>query len=92
MIQFIDDNRDRFGVEPICRVLTEHQVKIAPSSYYAFKCRPASARATSDAELSRKLSGCSGTVSSAAGSVVLAKSGDCCTAKGLSLPGARLSG
>ena len=51
MIQFIDDNRDRFGVEPICRVLTEHQVKIAPSSYYAFKCRPASARATSDAEL-----------------------------------------
>ena len=51
MIQFIDDHRDRFGVEPICRVLTEHQVKIAPSGYYAFKSRPASARATSDAEL-----------------------------------------
>jgi putative transposase len=51
VIQFIDDHRDRFGVEPICRVLTEHQVKIAPSGYYAFKSRPASARATSDAEL-----------------------------------------
>jgi putative transposase len=51
VIQFIDDHRDRFGVEPICRVLTEHRVKIAPSGYYAFKARPASARARSDAEL-----------------------------------------
>ncbi|MCS3845019.1 IS3 family transposase [Microbacterium sp. AK031] len=51
VVQFIDDHRDRFGVEPICRVLTEHGVKIAPSSYYAFKKRPASARAVSDAEL-----------------------------------------
>ncbi len=51
MIQFIDDHRDRFGVEPICRVLTEHQVKIAPSGYYAFKKRPASARSVADAEL-----------------------------------------
>ena len=51
MIQFIDDHRDRFGVEPICRVLTEHEVKIAPSGYYAFKKRPASARASSDAQL-----------------------------------------
>ncbi len=48
---FIDDYRDRFGVEPICRVLTEHGVKIAPSGYYAFKARPASARAVRDAEL-----------------------------------------
>ena len=51
VVQFIDDHRDRFGVEPICRVLTEHAVPIAPSGYYAFKKRPASARATSDAEL-----------------------------------------
>ena len=36
---FIDDHRDRFGVEPICRVLTEHGVTIAPSGYYAFKKR-----------------------------------------------------
>ena len=48
---FIDDHRDRFGVEPICRVLTEHGVKIAPSGYYAFKHRPPSARAVRDAEL-----------------------------------------
>ena len=43
--------RDRFGVEPICRVLTEHGVKIAPSGYYAFKKRPKSARALRDADL-----------------------------------------
>ena len=48
---FIDDHRDRFGVEPICRVLTEHGVKIAPSGYYAFKARPPSARALRDEEL-----------------------------------------
>jgi putative transposase len=51
VIQFIDDHRDRFGVEPICRVLSEHEVKIAPSGYYAFKKRPASPRAVRDAEL-----------------------------------------
>jgi putative transposase len=51
VVRFIDDHRDRFGVEPICRVLTEHGVKIAPSGYYAFKTRPASARTVSDAEL-----------------------------------------
>ncbi|RLP56633.1 IS3 family transposase, partial [Kocuria marina subsp. indica] len=51
VVQFIDDHRDRFGVEPICRVLTEHGVKIAPPVYYAFKKRPASARAVSDTEL-----------------------------------------
>lgn len=51
MIQFIDDHRARFGVEPICRVLTQHGVRIAPSGYYAFKSRPVSARAARDAEL-----------------------------------------
>lgn len=48
MIAFIDAHRDRFGVEPICRVLTEHGVKIAPSTYYAAKTRPPSARAVRD--------------------------------------------
>lgn len=48
---FIDDHRDRFGVEPICRVLTEHGVTIAPSGYYAFKRRPPSPRGVRDAEL-----------------------------------------
>ncbi len=48
MIGFIDDHRDRFGVEPICRVLTEHGCKIAPSTYYATRTRPASPRACRD--------------------------------------------
>ena len=34
---FIDEHRVRFGVEPICRVLRENDVKIAPSTYYAAK-------------------------------------------------------
>ena len=49
MTAFIDDHRDRFGVEPICRVLTGHGCKIAPSTYYAAKSRPLSARAQRDA-------------------------------------------
>ncbi len=48
MIVFIDDHRDRFGVEPICSVLTEHGCGIAPSTYYAAKHRPRSARAIRD--------------------------------------------
>ncbi len=51
-MRFIDDHKMRFGgVEPICRVLTEHDVWIAPSTYYAAKKRPLSARAVRDAEL-----------------------------------------
>ena len=34
MIAFIDAHRERFGVEPICRVLTEHGCKIAPNTYW----------------------------------------------------------
>lgn len=30
----------RFGVEPICRVLTGHGCQIAPSTYYEAQCRP----------------------------------------------------
>jgi putative transposase len=51
VIAFIDDHRDRFGVEPICSVLTQHGVKIAPSTYYAHRTRPASARAVRDEQL-----------------------------------------
>ena len=40
-----------FGVEPICRTLTEAGCPIAPSTYYAAKSRPLSARARRDAEL-----------------------------------------
>ena len=46
---FIDEHRDRFGVEPICRVLRQHGVPIAPSSYYAHKSRGPSPRSVRDA-------------------------------------------
>ena len=51
MIDFVDDHRDRFGVAPICRVLSEHGVPIAPNSYYAHKTRQPSARAARDARV-----------------------------------------
>ena len=51
MIAFIDDHREAYGVEPICRVLP-----IAPSTYYAHAARRADparlpARVKSDAAL-----------------------------------------
>ena len=39
IVDYIDAHRHRFGVDPICTVLTEHDVKIAPSTYYAAKAR-----------------------------------------------------
>jgi putative transposase len=48
VVGFVDDHRGRFGVEPICRVLTEHGVPIAPNSYYAHKKRARSARSIRD--------------------------------------------
>ena len=44
IVGFIDENRDELGVEPICRDL-----QVAPSTYYAAKSRPLSARALRDA-------------------------------------------
>ena len=38
-MRFIDGHRARFGVEPICRVLTEHGCPIAPSACYAAKAQ-----------------------------------------------------
>lgn len=46
MITFIDEYRPRWGVEPICKVLP-----IAPSTYYATKKDPPSARSVRDEEL-----------------------------------------
>jgi len=43
-VRFIDDNRKELGVEPICRTL-----QVAPSTYYAAKARPPSARSLKDA-------------------------------------------
>jgi putative transposase len=50
-VAFVDAHRERFGVEPICRVLTEHGCKIAPNTYWVAKRRPASARTVRDEAL-----------------------------------------
>jgi putative transposase len=50
MIAYIDRNKDRYGVEPICRVLP-----IAPSTYYQAKRRPSSARAVRDSRLKAEI-------------------------------------
>jgi len=49
IVDYIDQHRGEFGVEPICRELTAAGAKIAPSTYYASKTRPRSARAITDA-------------------------------------------
>ena len=57
VVDYIDAHRDRvvagrpLGVEPICTVLKDADVSIAPSTYYAAKTRPPSARSVRDAEL-----------------------------------------
>ncbi len=48
VVAFVGDHKERFGVAPICRVLTEHGVEIAPNSYYAHRARPPSARSRRD--------------------------------------------
>ena len=34
IVDYIDAHRQKFGVVPICRVLTEHGMPIAPSTFY----------------------------------------------------------
>jgi putative transposase len=55
-VRFISEHKSRFGVEPICRVLTEHGLKIAPSSYYDAVRRAPSARAARDERLKAAIS------------------------------------
>jgi putative transposase len=56
-VRFIDEHRHdmidgrQFGVEPICRVLSEGGRPIAPSTYYAAKARPPCDRVIRDAEI-----------------------------------------
>lgn len=51
IVAYIDVYKYQFGVEPICRVLKGHGIPIAPSTYYACKTRPPSARSRSDEQL-----------------------------------------
>jgi hypothetical protein len=50
-VTFIDARKGRFGVAPICYVLSEHGLKIAPSTYYDATGRPSSRRAVRDEDL-----------------------------------------
>ena len=55
--QFIDAQRARFGVVPICRALSGHGVQIAPRTYWAHRSRPPSRRALWDTTITEVLAG-----------------------------------
>lgn len=55
IVAYIDAYKGRFGVEPICTVLTEHGIPIAPSTYHAHKACPVSPAALQDAYLANAL-------------------------------------
>jgi hypothetical protein len=55
VIDYIDAHRDRFGVEPICRILRQAGVAIAPSTYWAARTRPPSSRAVRDATVKQQI-------------------------------------
>ena len=57
IVSFIDECRDRFGVVPICTVLSEHGMQIAPSTYYAAKAKPVSDADLTDAYAANALLG-----------------------------------
>ncbi|MEV7144779.1 IS3 family transposase [Streptomyces tauricus] len=54
-VAYIDQNKETFGVQPICDVLAETDAPIAPSTYYAAHSRPPSARSLRDAELTERI-------------------------------------
>jgi putative transposase len=51
VVAFIDSVKERFGVEPVCRVLSQFVCRTAPSTYYAAKTRPPSARDLRDEKI-----------------------------------------
>ncbi len=51
ILDYVDQHKTSFGVEPICATLTSADIKIAPSTYYASKQRPPSPRAVHDEQL-----------------------------------------
>ena len=51
IVDYINEFKDQFGVEPICRALTEHGCPIAPSTYYDNLNRQPSKRALRDLEI-----------------------------------------
>jgi putative transposase len=54
-VEFVDRYKDQHGVQPICAVLADTAAAIAPSTYYAAKTRPESARSMRDRELTEQI-------------------------------------
>ena len=54
-MDYVNSHRQEFGVEPICRTLTQAGVPIAPSTFYAARSRPPSARAHRDLGLAEQI-------------------------------------
>lgn len=50
-VEFVDSQRGQHGVQPVLQALQGTPAQIAPSTYYAAKTRPTSARAVHDGEL-----------------------------------------
>lgn len=51
IVGFIDQYRQVYGVESICRALSEHGIQIAPRTYRTARHRPPSARDVADAHV-----------------------------------------
>lgn len=54
-VEFVDSQREEHGVQPVVEALKQTPAEIAPSTYYAAKSRPESARAASDRVLAEKI-------------------------------------
>lgn len=55
IVDYVDAHKADYGVEPICRVLAQAGVQIAPSTYYAAKTRPPSPRTVRDGDLTEQI-------------------------------------
>ena len=56
IVRFIDEHKDRFGVEPICRVLSEHGCRSPRPPTTTPRSRAPSARAVRDEQLKAEIS------------------------------------
>ena len=55
IVDYIDSHRESFGVEPICAVLAEAGIQIAPSTFYARTIAPLTDAEWADAYLANEL-------------------------------------
>ena len=54
-VAFVDSQREQHGVQPVLQALEQTPAEIAPSTYYAAKTRPASARSRRDQWLTEQI-------------------------------------